>query len=158
MPRVHDVQKLSFEDGRLHLQVDGSEYTFDLADISPSLLRASPEERTRYEISPSGYGIHWPLIDEDLSIDGLLGVKHYPPEIEARSPTFPADEWLRDSQAKAVGAYSANSSPRTVKVVCCVLVSIGPRRLTSLVLSTVRNWSSTICPVLPWNRHGTRVG
>lgn len=78
MPLVHDIQKLSFEDGRMHLQVDGREYTFDLADISPSLLRASPEERMRYEISPSGYGIHWPLIDEDLSIDGLLGVKHHP--------------------------------------------------------------------------------
>ena len=23
-------------------------------------------------------GIHWPLIDEDLSIDGLLGVEHKP--------------------------------------------------------------------------------
>ena len=58
MQKVHDVQKLSFEDGRLHLQVDGRQYTFDLAAISPSLLRASAEERMRYEISPSGYGIH----------------------------------------------------------------------------------------------------
>lgn len=80
MPKVHDIQKLSFEADRLHLQVDGREYTFDLADISPSLLRASPEERMGYEISPSGYGIHWPLINEDLSVDALLGVKHRPPE------------------------------------------------------------------------------
>ncbi len=79
MPKVHDVQKLSFEDGRMLLQVDGRQYTFDLVDISASLLRASPEERMRYEISPSGYGIHWPLIGEDLSIDGLLGVRHHPP-------------------------------------------------------------------------------
>ena len=85
MPEVHDIQELSFEDGRLHLQVDGREYTFDLADISPSLLHASAEERMKYEVSPSGYGIHWPLIDEDLSIDALLGVKHRPPEPEPRS-------------------------------------------------------------------------
>ncbi len=26
--------------------------------------------------SPSGYGICWPDLDEDISIDGLLGVKH----------------------------------------------------------------------------------
>ena len=85
MQKMHDVQKLWFEDDRLHLQVDGTEHTFDLADISPRLLRASAEERLRYEISPSGYGIHWPLADEDLSIDGLLGVQHRPPEPGLRS-------------------------------------------------------------------------
>jgi len=77
---MHDIQELSFEDGRMRLQVDGREYTFDLADISPRLLRASPEECMGYEISPSGYGIHWPLIDEDMSVEALLGVKHLPPE------------------------------------------------------------------------------
>ncbi len=82
---MHDIQKLSFEDGHMHLQVDGREYTFDLADISPSLLHASAEERVKYEVSPSGYGIHWPLIDEDLSVDALLGVKHPPPESKLRS-------------------------------------------------------------------------
>jgi hypothetical protein len=76
MQKVHDIQKLSFEDGYLHLQVDGREYAFNLADVSPSLLRAPPEERARYEASPSGYGIHWPLIDEDLSVEALLGIKH----------------------------------------------------------------------------------
>ncbi|MCF6158838.1 MAG: DUF2442 domain-containing protein [wastewater metagenome] len=30
----------------------------------------------QYSFSASGYGIHWPLLDEDLSIDGLLGVRH----------------------------------------------------------------------------------
>ena len=85
MRKVHDIQGLSFEDGRMRLQVDGREHTFHLAEISPSLLRASPEERMRYEISPSGYGVHWPLIDEDLSVDALLGVKHHPPESKPRS-------------------------------------------------------------------------
>jgi hypothetical protein len=27
--------------------------------------------KNNYILSPSGYGIHWPDIDEDLSIDGL---------------------------------------------------------------------------------------
>ena len=43
---------------------------------------ASDIERKIYEISPSGYGIHWPLLDEDLSIDGLLGIKHTPQKIK----------------------------------------------------------------------------
>ncbi len=57
----------------MYLQVGGRQYTFDRADISPRLLRTSPEERMEYELSPSGYGIHWPLIDEDLAVDALLG-------------------------------------------------------------------------------------
>jgi len=39
---------------------------------SPLLANASEAERMRFELSPGGYGIHWPLIDEDLSVGGLL--------------------------------------------------------------------------------------
>jgi len=49
-----------------------------LAKISSRLLKASQTERLRFEVSPSGYGIHWPLIDEDLSIDGLLNIHNAP--------------------------------------------------------------------------------
>ena len=38
----------------------------------PKLLRATPKERANWEICGGGYGIHWPEIDEDLSIEGLL--------------------------------------------------------------------------------------
>jgi hypothetical protein len=39
-------------------------------DWYPRLLRASLAERANYEIMPMG--IHWPAIDEDLSIAGML--------------------------------------------------------------------------------------
>jgi hypothetical protein len=39
-------------------------------DWYPRLLKASATERARYEIMP--LGIHWPDIDEDLSIAGML--------------------------------------------------------------------------------------
>ena len=39
---------------------------------SERLARASQAERDRAELSPSGYGIHWPLIDEDLAIGPLV--------------------------------------------------------------------------------------
>jgi hypothetical protein len=39
---------------------------------SERLARASLAERNRAELSPSGYGIHWPLIDEDLAVGPLL--------------------------------------------------------------------------------------
>jgi Protein of unknown function (DUF2442) len=38
----------------------------------PSLLHASPQQRSNWKISGGGYGIHWPDIDEDLSTEGLL--------------------------------------------------------------------------------------
>ena len=39
-------------------------------DWYPRLLKASATQRARYEIMP--LGIHWPDIDEDLSIAGML--------------------------------------------------------------------------------------
>jgi hypothetical protein len=36
----------------------------------PRLQQASPAQRANYEIMPMG--IHWPAIDEDLSIAGML--------------------------------------------------------------------------------------
>lgn len=38
----------------------------------PKLLKASPKERSHWEVCGGGYGIHWPEIDEDLSTEGLL--------------------------------------------------------------------------------------
>ena len=49
--------------------VDGRKITTPL-DWYPRLLRASTAERTNYEIMPMG--IHWPDLDEDLSIAGML--------------------------------------------------------------------------------------
>ena len=78
MSRYHDVQSVAFTNDEIVLKVDGATHRFDLGTVSKRLLQASQAERERCEISPSGYGIHWPLIDEDLSIDGLLGVAHTP--------------------------------------------------------------------------------
>ena len=39
---------------------------------SKRLASATEQERMHAELSPGGYGIHWPLIDEDLSVNGLL--------------------------------------------------------------------------------------
>ena len=80
MNKYHKVEKVAFVKETLIVMVDGNEYTFPLADISKKLADASLAEREKYEISPAGYGIHWPLIDEDLSIDGLIGAKHKGPQ------------------------------------------------------------------------------
>src|SRR5690348_7444818 len=38
----------------------------------PRLLRASPAERSACRISPTGQGLHWEALDEDISVAGLL--------------------------------------------------------------------------------------
>jgi hypothetical protein len=35
-------------------------------------LWPTPEQRVRFEIIGSGSGIHWPEIDEDISVEGML--------------------------------------------------------------------------------------
>lgn len=78
MPRQHEIADLRFEGDSMVMTIDGEERRFPLAEVSPALAKATERERNVFEISPSGYGIHWPLLDEDLSVDGLLGVIHSP--------------------------------------------------------------------------------
>jgi hypothetical protein len=74
----HNISGLKFQGDSLVITIDGKEKRFQLNEVSPVLAEASEEERNAFEISPSGYGIHWPLLDEDISIDGLLGVVQVP--------------------------------------------------------------------------------
>ena len=41
----------------------------------PRLLHATPRERNRWRMIGGGEGIHWPDLDEDVSVDGLLAGK-----------------------------------------------------------------------------------
>ena len=66
------LQHIVFKSDKMHILTNKEEYVFDLNRVSKKLLNASDIERMLYKISPSGYGIHWPLIDEDLSIEKLL--------------------------------------------------------------------------------------
>lgn len=38
----------------------------------PRLANGSVEERNSFQISGAGRGIHWPALDEDIGIEGLL--------------------------------------------------------------------------------------
>jgi hypothetical protein len=84
--KLHVIEKVSLDRDKLVLHVDGQVHTFNLSKISRRLANASPVDRERFEISPSGYGIHWPLIDEDLSIDALLGIRHSPRKTKEAIP------------------------------------------------------------------------
>ncbi len=44
----------------------------------PRLHDATPQQRDNWTISGAGRGIHWPDIDEDLSITGVLEARKMP--------------------------------------------------------------------------------
>jgi len=76
MDKAHEVEKISFSGSVMFLRVDGRDYEVDISFQSQRLASATLAQRQNYIVSPSGYGIHWPDLDEDLSVDGLIGVKH----------------------------------------------------------------------------------
>ena len=61
-----------FDRDNLVLVLNEQQYFFKIKERSDKLANADEKERNNFKISPSGYGIHWPSIDEDLSINGLL--------------------------------------------------------------------------------------
>src|SRR5436853_7743238 len=38
----------------------------------PRLASGTDSERSNFEISGAGYGVHWPALDEDIGVEGLL--------------------------------------------------------------------------------------
>jgi len=72
MSKVHNILSIKADAVALHLTIDGKTYLLLLSDCSPRLARATAAQRKHFEISPAGYGIHWPEIDEDLAITPLI--------------------------------------------------------------------------------------
>ncbi|MCF8342234.1 MAG: DUF2442 domain-containing protein [Chitinophagaceae bacterium] len=72
MIAIHNIEAISFEQDLICLTIDGQVIKLRLSKVSKKLELANDIQRNLYTISPSGYGIHWPLIDEDLSVDSLL--------------------------------------------------------------------------------------
>jgi Protein of unknown function (DUF2442) len=70
------IAGVRFDDQRIYVLLQaGREISVPLWWY-PRLLRATPEQRTNWEILPFGDALHWPEIDEDLDVQGfLIGAK-----------------------------------------------------------------------------------
>ena len=68
-PRARTVE-VTDEEITAHL-VDGRTITVPLV-WSWRLAEATPEQRAHWELIGDGEGMHWPDIDEDLSVRGML--------------------------------------------------------------------------------------
>lgn len=66
------ILKVDFRDEFMDLCLsDGRELSIPLAWY-PKLASADHKSLRNFEVSPGGYGIHWPTLDEDLSVKGFL--------------------------------------------------------------------------------------
>jgi len=67
---------------------DGRTITVPLAWF-PRLVHGSKAERSNWRLIAAGHGIHWPGLDEDLSMEGLLAGR---PSGESKASL---ERWLR---------------------------------------------------------------
>lgn len=70
--------QVKVEAGFLLVTKGGRTHRFELKKISERLSKATDEQLMQFTISPSGYGIHWYSIDEDISIPALLNEPFVP--------------------------------------------------------------------------------
>ena len=70
------AQNVIFTDDAIIVElVDGRTISAPLVWF-PKLSQASKEQLNHWELLGDGEGIHWPEIDEDLSVAGLLAGTH----------------------------------------------------------------------------------
>ena len=66
------AKNVSFTDDALVVElIDGRTLSVPL-EWYPRLRDATPEQRARWELIGDGVGVHWPEVDEDLGVAGLL--------------------------------------------------------------------------------------
>ena len=62
------------EDNLMVMLADGREIKVPLVWF-PKLFHATPSQRNNFRLIGDGIGIHWPEIDEDLSVAEILAVR-----------------------------------------------------------------------------------
>jgi hypothetical protein len=66
---VDTPRSAGFQDGQIFVVLEsGTKLQFRAAD-NPRLANATPAQLSNIELSP--FGLHWPDLDEDLSIRGI---------------------------------------------------------------------------------------
>jgi hypothetical protein len=66
------AKSVRFSEEMLHVTLTDGRIISAPLQWFPLLREATPSERKHYEIGGGGISIHWPEIDEDLSVAGLM--------------------------------------------------------------------------------------
>jgi len=72
VPTTALAQSINFDKDYMHVHLtDGRIISIPVIGF-PLLYEATPKQREKYEIGAGGSVLHWPEIDEDISIASLL--------------------------------------------------------------------------------------
>ena len=83
-PRIQDVRVT--QDEIIAQLADGRVISVPLA-WSWRLSEATPKQRANFRLIGPGQGVHWPDVDEDISVEGMLrGVPAYRPQSRVAGP------------------------------------------------------------------------
>ena len=69
LPRVTSV---SVTDDTLSVDLEDGRTVSVPIGWYPRLAHGTPTERANVQIAGSGFGLHWPDLDEDIGIEGIL--------------------------------------------------------------------------------------
>lgn len=69
------IVKVWFDDQHIFIQTDVGHIIGNPLAWFSRLEKALPEQREKYEIGPFGESLHWPEIDEDLSLESFFDFK-----------------------------------------------------------------------------------
>jgi len=71
-PKAVAARDASVDEDQLRVELsDGRELRVPLAWF-PRLLHGTPAERSNWCLIGGGSGLHWPELDEDISVEGLI--------------------------------------------------------------------------------------
>jgi len=93
------VKHVSTRGDRLTVRLEDGRVLSLPLDWYPSLRAATLAERTRWRKSAAGHGIHWPALDYDLSVEGLLRGAREIRGVLALTRTFRTRSHLRQKSA-----------------------------------------------------------
>ncbi len=92
MPTLSRAVQVTTTDDTLSIDLEDGRTISVPIGWYPRLAHGTPEERANFQISGAGYGLHWPDLDEDIGVEGLLLGK-----MSAESPAS-FQRWLQQRQ------------------------------------------------------------
>ncbi len=103
---IPEAEDVSVTEDTLQVELsDGRSISVPLAWY-PRLVHASHKERNNWKVVGNGQGIHWPELDEDLSVEGLIAGR---PSGESQR-SF--KRWLQAKQAgRSVALHDLQGEP-----------------------------------------------
>ena len=90
IPQLARIMNVTVTDDTLSVDLEDGRSISVPIGWYPRLSHGTTQQRANFRISGAGYGLHWPDLDEDIGVEGLI--------LGKRSTESPAsfDRWLKN--------------------------------------------------------------